>query len=134
MSHLFISFLMISSTPNSFHTPFSFGLVFMETLNLYILHELRCKIYNVGPTPRSRYIFELSTLSLGFRQKSRRTCPRKDRGQDNYLREDELGAFKEVIYIRLKDFPQRDHLFLLFELFRFEWTYLKKGLCSFSNF
>lgn len=53
---------------------------------------------------------------------------KKGPGPRQLFKRDELGAFKEVIYIRLKDFPQRDHLFLLFELFRFEWTYLKKGL------
>lgn len=51
----------------------------------------------------------------------------RDWGENNHFREGDLGLLKEVVYIRFKHLDQREYLFLLFESFRLELTYLNKG-------
>lgn len=96
-----LSFFLFS-THNSFHTLFSFGFLFHSHPQL--MHFALVEVHNVRCQTKAKIkvTFDSTTLNLGFWPKSRCTCPRRDRGQDNILREGELGESKEMVNFRLK--------------------------------
>ena len=67
------------------------------------------EVYPISDQGNIRETFDLAILNLENWPKSRCACPRRDRDQDNYLMEGELGESKEMVYLRLKHLDQREH-------------------------
>lgn len=65
--------------------------------------------------------FEVATLNIGF---LRCTMSKEIQGNNttHILREGELGIMHEMLFVRLKHFYEREHLFLFIVFLRLKWN------------